>query len=88
MKRAKCEQFDDRVRFNWGFHDAAYDAARNEPRITHSMIHDVRHVSPSFDKAYHDGYEHGLEYMRLNLATNSSEPAWQSRERGFGRKAV
>lgn len=80
MRTSKCG-FSDRVRFNWGFHDACFDVEQGGiggkgARITHSDKQDLRHVSPSFDKAYHAGYEFGLEYKRMHLGTSSSRCAW------------
>ena len=74
--QARNAGFPDRVRFNWGFHDAAFDASRSNARITNSAMQDIKHVSPSFDKSYHDGYEMGLIYVREGKDTNSSESAW------------
>lgn len=85
--KTKRQPFDDRIRFSWGFHDAVSDAERGQPRLTHSDVHDVRHVSPTFDKAYHDGYEYGLEYVRLGMPTSTSQFAWESHQRGVWVKA-
>lgn len=76
-KTKRQAYFGDRTRFNWGFHDAVFDKQElNRPRITDSAVQDLRHVSTNYDAAYHAGYKFGLEYVRLNLATGSSEPAW------------
>jgi len=86
MKRKQL--ISDRTRFNWGFHDAARDAKDGNARLTHYLagwLQGLRHVSPSFDKAYRDGYEYGLDYYRLKLPTTSSEPAWEARQRGYGK---
>lgn len=61
--------FDDRIRFNWGFHDAANDAEdRREPRD----------VSTHFDRAYARGYVAGYRTVLDGGDRFSSEPAWSA----------
>ena len=77
MARKSKQMFSDRIRFNWGFHDAAADYGRGMPRLTHCAKQDLRHVSESFDKAYHAGYVSGLDFSKQGLPTETSEQAWK-----------
>lgn len=61
--------FPPRVRFNWGFHDAQYDAQERRR---------VRNMSDHFDKAYAAGYMSGIaEYRQTYQRNESSDPAWK-----------
>lgn len=63
-----------RVTFNHGYHDAASDVNYGHPRQLSQTIHDVKHVSPTFNLYYFEGYKAGL--AETNYTGNSSE-AWQ-----------
>ena len=68
VTEARKMGFTDRIRFNWGFHDAQAQAFYKYPRIwtTH------------FDKAYEAGYWAGMdEYKTTGQRNESSEQAWQ-----------
>lgn len=66
----KATQFDDRIRFNWGFHDGANDAEdRKMPRD----------VSAHFDQVYAAGYLAGFRTVVDGEDRASSEPAWTAR---------
>jgi hypothetical protein len=63
-------KFEDRVRFNWGFHDGTGDANGGK----------VRDVRGHFDPVYADGYNRGVETFRTTgKRPETSEPAWQAR---------
>lgn len=61
-------KFEDRVRFNWGFHDATRDA------------HDgsVKNLENHSDNVYADGYGYGLaSFSELKVRAESSDKAWE-----------
>jgi hypothetical protein len=63
--------FPDRVRFNWGFHDAVAECERKSRRD----------VSDHFDAPYAEGYMRGCEaHNAVGVKAISSESAWQCRE--------
>lgn len=72
------ELFSDRVRFNWGYHDAAGEVKNGRPRLTQCFGEQTtRIVSREHDAAYYDGYIAGLEDARANQCTECSAPAWK-----------
>ncbi len=48
--------FGPRVHFNHGYHDAHLEASQGRARELSETIHDTRHVSPTFDRMYFEGY--------------------------------
>lgn len=74
----KTERFSDRVRFNWGFHDATLDAEEGWPDRT--AIVDgtgIRRPLPTDDAAYCEGYRRGQQsFAKLGRREESSEDAW------------
>ena len=56
-----------RIRFNWGFHDAAADVRYGRA---------VRDVSHHSCLAYAAGYVKGVAAAQVGEPTDSSEPAW------------
>jgi len=77
MSKKFSPAFPNRVRFNWGFHDAASESARGYARLT-SMTdkHSLRVVSHAFDPAYYFGYTYGLDAVKAKLPTDLSDAAW------------
>ena len=55
MKTQNKDQFEDRIRFNWGYHDARHDRREGYRRnLTDRAL-------PQQDKAYCEGYWRGIE---------------------------
>lgn len=68
-------KFEDRVRFNWGYHDGIAEQARGS----------VRDMSGHFDSVYAEGYVAGV---RGGWGLDStSEPAWEARQAALGVQA-
>jgi hypothetical protein len=68
-------KFEDRVRFNWGYHDAVGDKAAGRARhLVESGPQDPKTVSRDFDMSYYSGYQAGLEETEYN---GCSEAAWK-----------
>lgn len=81
-KRRAPSKFDERTRFNWGYHDGAQDVLNPEfgvrdlvttydptqPR-TKQVIKDEQH-------AYWYGYREGAEDARAGLYKSNSQQAW------------
>lgn len=77
----RTSKFEDRVRFNWGYHDAAGEAKRGHRReLVATGPHDLTHVSQEFDAAYFDGYAAGLADFDMDLYHGDSERAWTERQ--------
>lgn len=79
MKTTAADRaFETRVRFNWGYHDAAHDV---ETQNIRALVVDgpqtPQTVSEAFDLAYARGYALGLEDARAKAYQSTSEPAWQ-----------
>ena len=77
--RKKKELFEDRVRFNWGYHDAWGDARSDRVRQLSSFgPQSIRVVSGEYDRAYYDGYQAGIREFHAGVVyTESSEQAWK-----------
>ncbi len=71
--------FGPRVHFNHGYHDAHFDIEHNSIRELSETIHDTKHVSPTFDVMYFEGYKAGL--AETNYAGNSQN-AWETFRQG------
>ena len=73
-------RFDDRTRFNWGFHDATFDGVQGWPdrRVDPSLPGtNLRRPLPADDFAYCSGYSAGWEsWLKLGIREESSERAW------------
>ena len=70
-------KFEDVVRFNWGYHDAAHDVRRGKERklvLTGEQSLEV--VSLAFDVFYYGGYEAGLQDAKHGFYNGDSEEAW------------
>ena len=66
-----------RIRFNWGYHDAAADVELGRPRaIAQTGPQDVKTVSYAFSPYYAAGYAWGLADRRAGLYSNDSSAAW------------
>lgn len=76
-KTQAVPKFSDRVRFNWGYHDAASDAGRGQARETAmGGPQNPRRVSREYDAAYYDGYVCGISDTANGIDTASSTSAW------------
>lgn len=72
-KKNDLPKFEDRVRFNWGFHDATADAEVKRLPMWHGKTHP--------DAVYVEGYEAGAAFFKEHgHRPESSEPAWVSRQ--------
>lgn len=77
-KRTSRPKFDERERFNWGYHDAADEYQRGRPRLTGLFGQQTpQYVSREFDPAYYEGYVRGLRDARAGQYRNNSRPAWE-----------
>ena len=63
---------NQRIRFNWGYHDGASD-------VRHGRT--LRNMAEHFDLAYGDGYRRGVKDAGEGRATDSSERAWLASRR-------
>ena len=71
--------FSARVRFNWGFHDAARDTAGGHERQTVvSGPGSMAVVSAEHDVDYYRGYLAGIAAWKSGEYRKTSEPAWQA----------
>jgi hypothetical protein len=74
-KQAVQPAFENRVRFNWGFWDAIFNAKNGLPRpdgLTVETIADKHH-----DAAYAQGWIAGFNAHANGFDGSSSEDAWQ-----------
>jgi hypothetical protein len=79
----KAPLFEDRVRFNWGYHDSRCEHARNQPRaLEYSAKSDINHVSIKRDAAYFHGYRLGKEHYLADIPHTDSNQAWQEFQQG------
>ena len=63
--------FSDRVRFNWGYHDAAFELKTGIVRPN------AKFRLPNNDKAYCDGYAEGLHDAKNGNYRDDSTLAWK-----------
>ena len=85
-KTVKTVTFEDRVRFNWGFHDAVLavrqgwaTAEKNFGFATALKIGSVDAVlTQHFDGVYARGWTFGYQAALAGNDCTSSEPAWQN----------
>jgi len=85
MKRKTEQQFNNRIRFNWGFHDAvqcvqmkwdqtgdcfAVGFIKSLPVTPEAVI--AQHP----DKSYAQGWAYGYRAAKAGTCTSNSEPAW------------
>jgi hypothetical protein len=71
-------KFSDRIRFNWGYHDAAADSQHGHPRqVVDNGPQSLRVVSSTFDRAYASGYRAGLEDVKSGAYVGNSDSAWK-----------
>jgi hypothetical protein len=76
--KTPAPKFSERIRFNWGFHDATRDAeqeSRMDPKsLTHRIVRDM---ATHFDAAYAAGYRAGVAaFKELGFRPESSEASW------------
>lgn len=73
----KPTTFGPRIVFNWGYHDAAADSRRGSPReVVESGPHNLKQVSPEFDRAFYEGYKAGRAAFVAGTYVECSEGAW------------
>ncbi len=66
-----------RIRFNWGYHDAAHDHRTGHVRLLVDYGEaSVKHVSFATQGAYAYGYQEGLRDARAGEYREWSEQAW------------
>lgn len=72
----KSSRFPDRIRFNWGFHDAQSDM---EHTGKNRAMPGIQRFPLPDDSAYCAGYHAGVaDYSARNGRSESSEDAWQA----------
>lgn len=73
--------FTPRIRFNWGYHDAADDWQKGCLRVIVDRIpvdaNPTRYVLRSYDRDYTRGYEEGGRDARDGVYAQNSEAAWK-----------
>jgi hypothetical protein len=84
-------KFEDRIRFNWGYHDAVqcvqegWDisgrcfAGELKPCVTPKQV-----IAHHFDKVYAHGWAAGYRDAKQQQAANTSEFAWNEYRSGTG----
>lgn len=73
----KTERFNDRTRFNWGFHDATLDAEQGWPNRTLTAEGPAISRPLPNDPAYCEGYRRGQQsFAKLGKRDETSEAAW------------
>lgn len=76
--KTSTSQFEPRVRFNWGYHDA-----QGTEYISVQSYHDTQRTrdwaAEHFDKHYGAGFIAGLNDKELGRYNGSSEQAWRQR---------
>lgn len=79
-KTREPEQFEDRIRFNWGYHDARFDAKNhltNRETINPGRIDPGgQRPLPWKDEAYCEGYIRGYESNLEDADHRLSNGAW------------
>jgi hypothetical protein len=60
-------QYSDRVRFNWGYHDGAFDVRCGRAPVW---------SAPHYDRVYETGYYYGRNAYLHDEPTESSDHAW------------
>jgi hypothetical protein len=79
----KKVQFEDRIRFNWGYHDSRVEHAENRPRVLeYTSKSDIKHVSIKRDAAYFHGYRLGRRHHWDNVPHTTSDQAWSQYQVG------
>jgi hypothetical protein len=78
--KATATRPSPRISFNWGFHDAQWEAERQMPRIVVQYgDQSTKQVSHTFDHYYATGYAAGIDaYKRIGTRLQTSEPAWEA----------
>lgn len=73
--------FTPRMRFNWGYHDAAHDHNRGRIRLIVNRIPDgenpTRYVLAQYDPDYTQGYIEGESDALGGIYAENSEQAWR-----------
>ena len=65
---------NQRIRFNWGYHDGA-STLRNNFKTEQEI---AEFVANHFDRAYSDGFAAGVRDQSDGRYTNNSQIAWQT----------
>ena len=71
-------KFSKRVCFNWGFHDATFDAEMGNPNRADPRGAQCNPLPPVESHAgYHEGYRMGYaDFLEKGYRCDSSEDAW------------
>lgn len=69
-------QFEARVRFNWGYHDAQFAAGTKAPD---GAIRNREWATNHFDKAFGMGFISGMNDKDAGRYEGNSERAWNER---------
>lgn len=73
----KQSQFEPRVRFNWGYHDAQFSAGKLTPD---GATRNEEWADSHFDRAYGKGFRAGMADKSAGLYTGNSDAAWKARQ--------
>lgn len=84
-KKNQPDLYEPHVRFNWGFHDAAWEVRNHRERLNVGVGPQTTGVvSREYDAAYYEGHVRGLAWARagkyIEGKTLSTE-AWEEYER-------
>ena len=81
------EQFSPRIRFNWGYHDAAQAVEKGWACAEHYwgfakqfgelIQHPSDVLARHHDRSYAEGWVRGIEDSKAGTYINDSEPAWR-----------
>jgi hypothetical protein len=88
-KKIDKNNFDDRILFNWGYHDAESDRKKGQLKIlSYFGAQNLNHVSHEFNIPYYFGYLHRTEEIQSGIEyTESSQKAWEDRAKyGYAQK--
>ena len=75
-KKATKPTFEKRVRFNWGFWDAIFNAKNSLPRPDGLTVETI--ADKHYDAAYAQGWIAGFNAHANGFDGSSSEDAWQA----------
>ena len=76
MKTEKAK-IEPKTRFNWGYHNAAFDVDCGLVRtLIEAGRQDTKHVSKEWDLYYYQGYRSGLADKQQGCYAGNSDEAW------------
>lgn len=79
-------KYEQRVEFNWGYHDGASDVHNDRPIKISGKISPLTGKPWRPNRLYLHGYRYGVQDAQVDRYETSSQPAWD-RYRMNGRKA-